>query len=142
MMTRRGYTGGKVRALLRPLALTVVMLFAAIPAARLACQWVCATPVASPAAAESVAAHHHAGHEMPAVPASGTPAVRSSHPTCEHTVTVEPAVARASVKVVVALSTRVTHVVVAPMLDLRARFVSYAIHSPPGGPAAPLALRI
>jgi hypothetical protein len=139
------YTRRSVRSFIRPLGLCVVLVFGALPAVTLACQWACEAPDGP-----ATLAHYHGGHTEMAGPVDSSssttangPTVRAGHPSCDHSILIDPGVTSAGFKVrapsaIVVEETAFraalarTHVVAAP----------FASPSPPGARSAPLALRI
>jgi len=105
------------------------LVFVAIPAAALACQLACAAPAGS--------LHHHGSHGT-----TNAAAVRAAHPSCEHTGTIGPARIASAPRSGTTPATLTALVLPAPARDARAVTVSCTAHSPPGGLATPLPLRI
>ena len=139
------YTGRSVRSFIRPLGLCVVLVFGALPAMTLACQWACDAPDGA-----ATLAHHHGGHTEMAGPvdssssttASG-PTVRAGHPSCDHSVLIDPGVTSQSFKIVAASAVAVEETAFPALLArMHVSAAPFASSSPPGARSAPLALRI
>jgi len=136
------YTGRSVRSFIRPLGLCVVLLFGALPAVTVACQWVCDAPEGP-----ATSAHHHGGHAQAGPSASSStldgPAARAGHPSCDHSVLIDPGVTSQGFKILAASATPVEETAFpAALASMHVSAATFASPSPPGARSAPLALRI
>ena len=135
------YTPGRVRALMRPLTVCLLLLFGAGPAATLACELACST---SSGHADHQASHHsHASQGVHASDSTGeAPTLNLTTSTCDHVIAVAPAVPSIAMKVLApvampALKLAAPECVAADVMPVR-----YASGSPPGARSAPVSLRI
>lgn len=132
------YTDSIVTWFLKPVALCVLLLFWAVPAAQLACGWACAPQSAQP---DSHQGHH--SHSTQAVQAAtADSAVRSSESPCDHSRAVVPALTSASVKVFAPVAVDVATVQYPDHRHADVVAVACATPSPPGARPGPRSLRI
>lgn len=122
----------------RPVTLSVLLIFGALPGAALACQWACATAGAQ----QGQAAHHDhsaAADEAPRAPEG--PLLQSVDLPCAHPGGTTPAISsyfahKTAPGVIELPHLRIAHRVPGVVTSVR------ATHSPPDARSAPLSLRV
>ena len=137
----RMYTPGRVRALIRPLTVCVLLLFGAGPVATVACELACSTPNGH---ADHQASHH--SHASPGVqPSDSTrevPSLRPPTSTCDHAIAVAPAVTSIAMKVFAPVATPALKRAAPERGAADVVWVRFASGGPPGVRSAPVSLRI
>lgn len=134
------YTAGKMRRVVRPLALCVLLMSGTLPAAALACQWACATQDVQ---AGQVGHQGHAGHALQASQnRADISTVQSSTAPCDHVSAADPAIASGTLSLIAIAAGSSTNVVAPAFASPRAAVVASGTHSPPGARTAPLPLRV
>ena len=134
------YTAGEMRRVLRPLALCVVLMSGALPAAALACQWACATQGAE---VGQVGHQGHAGHALQASPDRvDASTVQSRTAPCDHVSAADAAITSGTLNLIAFAVDSSTYVVAPAPAGPRAAALASGTHSPPGTRTAPLPLRV
>jgi hypothetical protein len=134
----RMYTATSVRQRLRIVAMVAALAVSGVPAAALACQWVCATQTSH--------SHHHAAVPRDMAMAGHStddgPSILAGEAACDHAVTTTLGIASGAVKLLSLDAIPVVSVAIAvPVVSLRNLGPSTA-HSPPGSRVLLTALRI
>ena len=136
----RMYTDRKVTRVLRPVAVSVVLILGTLPGAFAVCQWACARAGGT---GEHAAHHqHHSVVPPPATPSEG-PSLTASDITCAHLgVSVVTAVISAGKVTTAMVSVSMTPPFVSLSGVSSALTLVRSTHSPPGYGSGPIPLRL
>ena len=131
------YTMRAVRRFIPHLSLVVVLVVAGLPAARLACQWVCA-PAAGPGHQ-----HHHSHAPAESQPGNaGAAAINGVGADCEHVDGTAVGFANVAFKLDPEVTQTELLTAAAHGLGAVPAIILAATHTPPGASSPPLVLRL